>query len=396
MGFRAGRRRVASASPLVVAGAATLAYAVLVGALWKADGIESFVRFGSSFTHASQKSAAIGPTLHAVDRTGYDGQYYYAIAADPANARYYMHGQAGYRYPRIVYPMLARALSLGRPGAVAYALVAINLTAVGAAVLALALWLRRRATSPWLALLYALFPGFVYCVYCDLTEPLAFALALVAVVVLDGGGRRAVPVAAALFAAAALTRETTVVFPAVYAAALLAAGDGRLHERVRRNAARAAGFSAIAFVPLVLERLAFGLWLGSFTSDENKLSIWPFAGLAHWWPWNAARWLVVLPVVVPALAWAATSLFALRRQRRSAELWLVLVNVAAFVVFLPAATFADYGAAGRASLGAVAGGILAYPTLRASRLPKRGLDGLVLVWSPITLALAVCILALTL
>jgi hypothetical protein len=388
------RRCVVSAPPLAVAAVAVTGYAVFVGAFWKADGIESFVRLGSTFTHRSDRSPAITPKLHTVDRVGYDGQYYFAIAVDPANARFYMDGQAGYRYPRIVYPMLARGLALGRAAAVPYALVGINVAAVGAAVLALALWLRRRATSPWLALLYAVFPGLVYSVYCDLTEPLAYALALAGVVVLDGRRRFALPIAASLFALAALTRETTLVFPLVYAGALLVRGQGRVLDRALTNLRSATALAAIALVPFAAERLAFGLWLGSFTNPENKLSPWPFAGLAAWWPWNVTRWLVIVPVVLPAIAWALAALVAVRRKQSTPETWLVIANVVGFI-FLPAAVYADFGAAGRTSLGTVSAAILSYPALRALRLPRRGLDALVIAWSPLALMLAVVVLALT-
>jgi hypothetical protein len=335
----------------------------------------------------------ITPQLPSDSRIGYDGQFAFYIAADPANARYYMRGEAGYRYPRILYPMLARALALGRAGAIPYTLVAINVGAVGAAVLALALWLRRRATSTWLALLYAAFPAVGLCVACDLTEPLAYALALLGVVVLDRRGRHAVPAAASLFALATLARETTAVFPAVYALALLVGGDGPWRARIRANGARAAVFAASSLVPLVMERIAFRLWLGAFTTAYNEPSPWPFAGIVSWWPWDVSRWLVVLAVVVPALAWALAALLALRRRLHTPELWLVAVNVVLFVVFLPAAVFFDYGAAARASVGTVAAAIMSYPALRALRLPKRRLDALVLAWSPLSLAIAVVVVA---
>src|SRR5437764_5534574 len=214
-------RGTPTSSPFKVAAVAVAAYAALLGALWHVHGIQGFIHVGSSFVSRSDRSAAITPSLKIDNRFGYDGQFYFYVAADPANARHYLRRKAGFVYPRIVYPLLARTLALGRATAVPYTLVAINLAAVGAAVLALALWLRRRSTSTWLALLYALFPGIAFCVYRALTEPLAFALALVGCAVLDARRKHALTVAALLFSLAALTRETTVVFPAVYALSLL-------------------------------------------------------------------------------------------------------------------------------------------------------------------------------
>jgi hypothetical protein len=366
---------------------------VLLGGLWYAHGIQGFIHVGSSFVARSTRSSAITPKLQTENRVGYDGQFYFYVAADPANARYYLRKKAGYVYPRIVYPMLARMLALGRAGAVPYALLGINFLAVVGAVLALAIWLRRRSTSTWLALLYGLFPGLAYCVKCDLTEPLAFALAIAAVVVLDGRGRYAVPAAASLFSLAALTRETTVVFPAVYAISLLLGGNGTLRERARVNAGRVALFSAVAFLPLVVDRIAFRLWLGASTIEPRSTGPWPFAGLASWWPWSTARWLVVLPVVLPGIAWGLTALLALRRRRGCSELWLVVVNVLVFVVFLPAPVFVDYGSAGRAATGTVAAAVLSYPALRGL-LAERSLSLLALAWSPPAFALALFIVAL--
>jgi hypothetical protein len=47
---------------------------------------------------------------------GYDGQFAYQIALRPLSAAPYLDVPA-YRYQRILYPMLARLLALGRPKA---------------------------------------------------------------------------------------------------------------------------------------------------------------------------------------------------------------------------------------------------------------------------------------
>ena len=57
--------------------------------------------------------------------------------------------------------------------------------------LALALWLRARRYSPWFALLYAAYPGLIFCVVRDLTEPVAFALVALALLVFDAGAKLA-------------------------------------------------------------------------------------------------------------------------------------------------------------------------------------------------------------
>ena len=49
---------------------------------------------------------------------GYDGQFFYYIAVDPAGARPKIDVPA-YRYQRILYPLLVRWLSLGQTGLIA-------------------------------------------------------------------------------------------------------------------------------------------------------------------------------------------------------------------------------------------------------------------------------------
>jgi len=382
------RPALVGSAPWRVAAVAFAGYALFLGGLWYAHGIEGFIHFGRAFVTHSDRSRVITPNLQIDNRVGYDGQFYYAIAADPANARYYMKGP-GFTYSRIVYPMAARALALGRPAAVPYTLVAINLAAVAMAVFALAIWLRRRRTSTWLALLYALYPGLAFCMYRDLTEPLAFTFAICGAVVFDGRGRHARWAAAALFALAALTRETTVLFPAVYAAASLLEGRGSLGARLRANALRAGAFAAVALLPLLVDRIAFRLWLGSSTVESGPRSIWPFAGLAAWWPWTTTHWLIVLAVVLPALAWTGAATVSLLRDAAAPELWLLLANVLVFVVFLPKPIDVEYGSAARACCGVVAAAILSVPALdRALAGGRRMRPLLLLAWSPLWYAAA--------
>src|SRR6185312_6936620 len=146
---------------------------------------------------------------------GYDGQFYFMIAADLTHARDYMGAgsdgdQSGKRYARIGYPILARAFSLGSVRALPYAMLVLNLLALGAGTWAVAAWLKRRGRSPWYAALYGLWPGMSFAVFRDLSEPVAFGLATLAVLVWDARSDRRVAASGALLAAAMLTRETTI------------------------------------------------------------------------------------------------------------------------------------------------------------------------------------------
>jgi hypothetical protein len=98
----------------------------------------------------------------------------------------------------------------------------VNWLALGGGTLALAAWLRRKGLSPWLALLFGLYPGLFIALRLDLTEPLGYAFVALGVYLFDyGPTRRRVLWAGLSFALGVLARETTAVFPAVYALALL-------------------------------------------------------------------------------------------------------------------------------------------------------------------------------
>src|SRR5438132_2761299 len=107
------------------------------GALW-------FVHIGSHFLSAAHTSDVIRPSLGAQNTFGYDGQYYFAMAADPAHAHDYMGSNAGVVYSRVFYPAVSRAASLGSLSALPYAMLVINLVAVLVGTGAIALWLVSR------------------------------------------------------------------------------------------------------------------------------------------------------------------------------------------------------------------------------------------------------------
>src|SRR3984893_1218035 len=68
------------------------------------------------FLNQSHASSVINPDPTVTSNAGaYDSQFFYYMALDPVNARYYMDANT-YRYTRILYPMVARVLGLGQPG----------------------------------------------------------------------------------------------------------------------------------------------------------------------------------------------------------------------------------------------------------------------------------------
>ncbi|MGH7775728.1 MAG: hypothetical protein ACREPI_00915 [Candidatus Dormibacterales bacterium] len=180
-----------------------LALALRVGA---ADGFRYLrpIQAGREFA----RPGVLLPGQRPLPRAGYDGQFYFYIAEDPFLGRPATAASLDntLRYRRILYPLLAWAVSGGRRSLVPYALVAINVAA-GAALVALCAWFAaRNRRSPWWALTLAVFSGVWISVFLDLTEPLQLLL-LAAGMVAGSAGLLLLSALAKETAAAALVTE---------------------------------------------------------------------------------------------------------------------------------------------------------------------------------------------
>lgn len=140
------------------------------------DGFRYFraIQVGEYFA----KPALLLPGQTPQPGVGYDGQFYFFIAQDPflRNPAIAPALDNSLRYRRILYPLLAWALSFGQRRWLPYALIAVNLAACTAAVAACAVAAERAGRSPWLALAFAVYPGLWIPLALDLTEPLQLAL----------------------------------------------------------------------------------------------------------------------------------------------------------------------------------------------------------------------------
>lgn len=394
-GDMAERHRSRRAGVWPVVAVALAFYALWAGAYF-AQGHEprDFIKIGYRFVLQSRASDMIGfdPTYRypanrdSADGEGFDGQFSYYVALDPANAKYYLD-LPSLRYTRVVYPLVARALALGRPGAIPAALLLVNWLAIGLGTLAVAAWLRRRDRSPWLALAYGLYPGLLVSFQRDLTEPLAYGMAAAAIYVFDFGPRHRLLWSAALFALAALTRQTTAVFALCYAGALLLSGDAPdWRDRVRANALRASGFLALSIGPLLAYMSFLWGWLGSPGLSAPGNTALPFVGLVESEPWELSRQPPeIVGIVAPTLILLALALLAWRSGRMRVELACLLANAIPFVVLLGPNVYRGYTSAGRAGMGVVLAGVLAAPDL--ADLGPRSRRALI-----VAAALALCLL----
>ena len=192
---------------------------------------------------------------------GYDGQAFYRLARNPLTAERTEFGigfaRPEYRHQRIAYPAAAWLLAAGgREPLVPTALVVVNLLA-GAAIAALAARIALDAgRSPWLGLIPAGWAGYLIALSLDLSEVLAGALLLAALLALR---RERWGWAAASLVALGFTRETGLLL----VAALLAVQAWDLLQRWRRDGERPWAVRRPAGVPRwvgVVPIVAYGAW----------------------------------------------------------------------------------------------------------------------------------------
>jgi hypothetical protein len=306
-----------------------------------------FVHTGRAFGTAAHTSPYLSG-LRQDKPVGYDGEFYYAVAADPSHAKDYLRERAGIVYSRIGYPALAYVLSGGSREALPTAMLAINLAAVFVATGAIGAWLIRRGLSPWPAALYGLFPGVIFSVFFDLTEPLAFALVAVAALLLE----TRLWASAAFFAGAVLTRETTVPF---VLAAAISAGRGAWRRRVV--------FAAVTCGPLLLWRIVVHAYTHQATQETGHSSDWlvPFHGFWPGYPLDSEHRLILFTVLAPGVIAALGGIVLLRQRRTRLPAALLLANVLLYLVFLPHGPYIDYPAAARSVIGILVAALYCLP-----------------------------------
>lgn len=366
-------------SPIAVAGFVFFLYIGLTLVSFRAGAAATdYALVGYGFAHQSNVSSAItfGPNFRYAPKVGYDGQFCYFIALDPQNARYYIDNPA-YRYERILYPMAARALALGQAALIPYTLILVNILAISGATLLLAYWLRRRGVSPWLALVYGLYSGVMVAYERDLTEPLGYALVMLAVYCFDVRRRRALW-AGLCFGLAALTREATLIFAIPYLVAQLLetrTGDQtrvstfleKVTERVKRNWRSAVLMLSLTVGPYLVYKVFLLFWLGaSGTPTQLMPNLIPFSGIIAMLPPSPGTLMPLLIVCAPGLVCFGVALWAVLRQSTSIEVWALLINTTFFVVMLAPVWYVDPSPANtRFGTGIVLAALLSVPALDA-------------------------------
>lgn len=269
---------------------------------------------------------------------GYDGQFVLYMALDPRPRQVVDKLDVpAYRYQRILLPMLARALALGRGDWIPWALIAVNLVAHFYGTLAICLLLARRELWVGFALLYGLWAGTLGGVGAMLHEPLAYGLVAGAAYSHERGRD---PWALILLALALFTKETTALFVAGFALA-------DVFDRRDRRLWLGYGLITVAFL------LWQGwLWetfgapgLGSGGAGATSFEWIPLMGLIRVGFVHLRLLLIYLflfgpGVLAPSLwgLWQART--SLLQDRGDARAWNLGIN-AAVILFLPFSTFRE-------------------------------------------------------
>lgn len=211
---RAGTRAGGGWGPILVALAVYLAFLALILAPY---GFNPSALIGLGTANPANRAAALPPGLLVFQGDGYDGQHFYHIALGLVRGE--RPAAPPVRVQRIGYPLATALLSLGRERAIPYALVVVNLLAVGMGTAVFIRLLRRYSLNPWWSLLFALNSGQILAVQMDLALPMVMAFTAGAYLCWE---RRRMGAAAALLTAALFTRESAVLFlvPLVAAEAL--------------------------------------------------------------------------------------------------------------------------------------------------------------------------------
>ena len=317
---------------------------------------------------------------------GYDGQFAYYIARDPAQGWQYCDVPA-YRYQRILYPLMAWVLALGQPEGVGWTLIAINVAALAGGTYFTERLLAAEGANRWYALAYGLYGGLVAGLRLDLTEPLAYGLAQAGLWAWrtqeckkqearsrkQRAGHRGVAVGrrildfcpAALFALAALAKET----------ALITVLGLLLHMALKRHWREAVGLGLGVGLPFALWQGALWAWLGrpgvgAGGAMATPFEWLPFAGVLRAATVSWPVFWILLAIEWPLFVWPsiwAVVVSARDLMRGKRHPWMsVLLIQAATLPFLPFSTWREPLAMARLAVGLVAATLL-YGTQRRRR-----------------------------
>jgi len=335
--------------PAAIAVVFALAFVVVRLVITLDGDASAFAMVGSQYADTARTPAG----LHVEPQSdGYDGQFFYRLALDPANLHLAeAHGiriDDALRTERIGYPVLAWiGAGGGQQSLVPWSLIAVNVVGIGAIGALGGLLARRyRRHAAWGAAL-AGYWGFLFTIGRDLSEIVAAVGTLAGLVLV----LRRRPVAAAIvFTAAVLVREQSVLV-----AALVTLGAVLVERRAGRRVSKS------YVLPFVVPAAALVVWnlvvaavIGTLpaTSSKNANFGVPLDGLvtaAHTW-YDGVSGAVAHSRFTGALdflqlfalvAVVAAACIGWRASRHQLEVWVPLAGLTLFALCLTDSVYGD-------------------------------------------------------
>lgn len=300
---------------------------------WYLGGWAGLVRVGSRNPMFNRINHELGPLPS--ETTGHDGQLYYLIARDPAGSLGTPEALASfdpqgprYRYQRILFPLLAGGFGQFGPKGTLVGMLVILVLSIAVAGAALAELGGYFNVAPLTIILALMNPGSLIGVWLLTGDPMALALALVAVVAALRGAHALTVIGCTL---AALTKEVYLLVPLALAA---------WHWHSGRRS-RAISLAVIPALPVIV----WGAWLAGSLPSAGGDGVGgaigaPFRGLAAavpYWiryerhPFELMLALFTCLVVARGIVKVWTRGHALLRWLSAP--WIVLAVLATFEVW---------------------------------------------------------------
>ncbi len=306
---------------------------------------KTFVAIGSCF---SQCTGEDGETCDIPDDAtldeqlkieGYDGQFNYYIARDPAHAAPCIDAPA-YRYQRILLPSLGYGLSFGTEALIPWVFVLVNGASLLFSTYLLEDLLEKEGRKRWFALSYGLFFGVVISTRLSTSEPLAYGLVVVGIWAFQ---HQQFWLMAAALGLAGLAKETTGIMTAGFV----------LYLGINRRWQEAFFLILTVGIPFLLWQGYLSIWLGeigigSGGAKATPFEIIPFLGVIKIWTEGGLAaflllgvLLVGIPVLLPTLwgLWESVQDF---RQHNISLYTCLLFTSAAIMPFVPFSTYREF------------------------------------------------------
>lgn len=268
------RRRIPT--PILVGLVGVILASLVALRVWSAFDQDAtiFVAFGVESTEINEYAEAkLGREVAKRAALGHDGKYFFVQANDPLvlepEENIAVIDRPLYRSQRMLYPVLAGGVGLFSADVIVWALIVVNLIAMGLGTWAVACLAMEMGGSPWWGLAFVLNIGFISEMNIDGAGVVAAAAAFGAVVMLL---KDRVGWAVALLTIAVLSREAMLIAAAGSAFWLWRRGD-------KRDAVLVAGIPTAA-VAIWAIYLRFRIEFDTGVSEVQEIGL-PFAGFAQ-------------------------------------------------------------------------------------------------------------------